>query len=145
VDEQTGIGLMPEFLGHMNGWKEIVGQIAAVHASLPIAEQGRAAILLPDYGMAAAVDILGVPIGLPHAISGHNSYWMWGPGENDFEVAIIVGWPEPQLRSWFEEVTFAGSTYCKYCLPYESDRPIWIVRRPRLPVRELWSQLKLFG
>ena len=145
VEEKTGIGLMPEFLGHMNGWQEIVGQIDAVQTSLPLAEQSRVAILLPDYGMAAAVDILGKPLGLPPATSGHNSYWIWGPGESTFDVGIVVGAAEPQLRMWFEEVIYSGKTSCRYCLPYENDRPIWIVRRPKVPVRQLWARLKLFG
>jgi hypothetical protein len=145
VEERSGIGLLPEFLGHMNGWTEIVDQINAVYTSLPLDERSRAAILISDYGMAAAVDVLGRSLGLPRALSGHNAYWMWGPGENALGVAIVVGLPEPKLREWFEEVNFSGRTRCKYCLPYESDRPVWIVRRPRLPVRQIWAQLKLFG
>ena len=145
VEERTGIGLLPEFLGHMSGWRQLVDQIASVHARLPPGDKERAAILLPDYGLAAAVDVLGRPLGLPPALSGHNAYWMWGPGNASFEVAIIIGVEEPQLRKWFAEVTYAGTTHCTYCLPYESDRPIWIVRHPKVAVRDMWAQLKLFS
>jgi hypothetical protein len=142
AEEKSGIGVMPEFLSHMNGWQEVVGQIATVHSRLPPAEQKRAAIVLPNYGIAAAVDILGKPLGLPPALSGHNAYWTWGPGANTFEVAIVVGASETQVRSWFEEVSGAGRTSCRYCAPYENDQPMWIARRPKLTVQQIWAQLK---
>ena len=38
------------------------------------------AIFTGYYGEAAALGVLGVGYHLPPVLSGHNAYWMWGPG-----------------------------------------------------------------
>ena len=35
--------------------------------------------------------MLGRRLGLPRAMSGHNSYWLWGPGDFDGSVLIMQG------------------------------------------------------
>ena len=61
------------------GWPMFVRQIADVAATLPPAQRSHLVIFTGDYGAAGAVDLYGGRYGLPHAISGHNSYWWWGP------------------------------------------------------------------
>jgi MFS family permease len=143
-EERSGVGTLPEYLAHMYGWETIVATAKDVHDSLPEAERGRAVILAPNYGVAAAIDVLGRGHGLPPARSGHNSYWLWGPGAAPWDVVIAIGMPEEQLRSWFEDVTRAAETDCGYCMPYENHRPVWIARRPRVPLSVIWAQLKTF-
>ena len=63
------------------GWQSLVRQIAKVSATLPAAQRAHLVIFTGDYGAAGAVDLYGGRYGLPHAISGHNSYWWWGPGD----------------------------------------------------------------
>ncbi|MCH7666153.1 MAG: hypothetical protein IH936_09545 [Acidobacteria bacterium] len=31
---------------------------------------------------------------------------------------------------------------CRYYMPYEDDKPVWIARGIRKPLAELWSELK---
>ena len=61
------------------GWPSLVGQIATIANRLPVAERANLVIFTGDYGAAGAVDLYGAGFGLPHAISGHNTYWWWGP------------------------------------------------------------------
>ena len=50
-----------------------------VFPSLPADDQKRVTIYCSNYtAKASAINFLGR--GLPNVISGHNSYWMWGPG-----------------------------------------------------------------
>ena len=51
-----------------------------VYNSLPPEERARTAIFSNGWGEAAAVDFMVRTYGLPQAISKHNSYWIWGPG-----------------------------------------------------------------
>ena len=52
---------------------------AAVYDRLPAGERAHAVILGRSYSDAGAVDLFGPRYGLPHAYSGHNTYWWWGP------------------------------------------------------------------
>jgi hypothetical protein len=47
---------------------------------LPPEDQEKAAIFTSNYGEAGAIHFYGRDYGLPEPISGHNNYWMWGPG-----------------------------------------------------------------
>jgi hypothetical protein len=144
AEERNGVGPLPDFLSHMCGWEEIVAAVTKAHAGLAAEERPRAAILAPNYGVAGAIDQLGGRYGLPPASSGHNNYWLWGPRGGDGDPTIVVGRSEAELRRWWADVTRVGVTECDYCMPYENGQPIWVARRPRAPLRELWSDFKYF-
>jgi hypothetical protein len=143
-EEKSGIGTLPEYLAHMCGWESIVATAKRAYESLPAAERDKAMLLAPNYGVAAAIDRFGRDQGLPRAASGHNSYWLWGPGSSSGEVAVAIGVSEEQMRSWYDDVVQAGETDCGYCMPYENHRPVWIARRPRVPLSVIWAQVKMF-
>ena len=143
-EEKSGIGMLPEYLAHMCGWESIVATAKRAYDSLPAAERDGAMLLAPNYGVAAAIDRFGRDQGLPRAASGHNSYWLWGPGPNSGDVVVAIGISEEQMRSWYDEVAPAGETDCGYCMPYENHSPVWIARRPRVPLSVMWPQVKLF-
>jgi hypothetical protein len=83
-------------------------------------------------------------LGLPPALSAHNSYFLWGPGDWDGEVLIVIDDDRETLLGLFEEVELAGRTDCTDCMPYEDDLPIWVCRRLKLPVAELWPRIKRY-
>ena len=58
---------------------------------LPPDERAQAVFFAPNYGEAAALDIYGPALGGPPAISGHNSYFLWGPRGASGEVVITLG------------------------------------------------------
>jgi 4-amino-4-deoxy-L-arabinose transferase-like glycosyltransferase len=60
------------------GWENQVAVVARVYHALPERDRTRAAILAGNYGEAGAIDFFGRAYGLPEAISGHHSYYMWG-------------------------------------------------------------------
>jgi Dolichyl-phosphate-mannose-protein mannosyltransferase len=144
AEERTGSARVPEFLAHMCGWPEIVETVVGVYRQLPAEDRERVAILAPNYGVAGAIDRLGRPRGLPRALSGHNSYWLWGPQGARGDVLIVIGGGEARLNEWFAEVTHAADTHCDYCMSYESHRPVWVVRKPRQTLEALWPRLKFY-
>lgn len=92
---------------------------------------------------AGAIDVLGAKVGLPHAISGHNSYWYWGMGSYDGEVLIMVGGDTEEETPFFESVERVGTTPdSKYTMPYERNRPILLCRKLKIPLREAWDRSK---
>ena len=72
-------------------WLVLAAQVAEVYRTLPADEQKEAVFLGNNYGEAAAIDVLGRPLGLPPAVSGHNNYFLWGPQGHDGSVVIRLG------------------------------------------------------
>jgi hypothetical protein len=143
-EERRGTSRFPEFLGHMDGWPEIVDEIADVYGGLPEVERNHAAILAPDYGMAGAVDLFGRVRGLPPALSAHNSYWSWGLRGQHPETFIVIDRTDKLLKRWFTDVHRAGETRCDYCMSYDNHQPIWIARGLRLPPGVWWAAMQTF-
>jgi hypothetical protein len=61
------------------GWENQAAVVARVYNGLPEADRERATILAGNYGEAGAIDFFGPRYGLPKSISGHHSYYVWGP------------------------------------------------------------------
>jgi hypothetical protein len=128
----------------MFGWKEKAAAVAEVFGRLSPAEKEKAAILGLNYGRAGAIDLFGSRFGLPPAISTHNSYWLWGPGEATGELVIIMGGEREEWEQRFASVEEAGRAGCRHCIPYERDLPIWLCRDLEAPIEEVWRQAKVF-
>jgi hypothetical protein len=144
TEERKELSELPQFYADMHGWQSIVDTVADVYDTLSPEEQEVAAVFTGNYGEAGAIDLLGRKHGLPVAVSGHNNYWLWGPRGRTGEVAIGIGGSREYLEDIFEEVELAARTDCGYCMPYENDQPVWVCRRLRAPIKELWPELKHF-
>jgi hypothetical protein len=132
-------------LGGMLGWPHVVGQIADVFHSLPTDEQPSAVILTGNYSEAGAVDFYGSERGLPQAISGQNSFWLWGYGDPSPGATVLaVGLPSAFVHRYWGAVSRA-TTLGNGPVPidpHERGRVVWICRRQRLPWSVLWPLTK---
>jgi hypothetical protein len=137
-------GRLPQFFADMHGWQELVDEVARVHDALPEEDRRVACVFASDYGQAGAIDVLGRAHRLPPAISGHNNYWLWGPRGCTGEVVLVLGGERARLEEVFERVEQAGTFVCAgdLCMPYENHLPIWVGRKPRVPMARLWPGLK---
>jgi hypothetical protein len=142
ADERHRMGRLPQHFADMHGWPGLAATVAAVHRTLPPEERARACIFGQNYGEAGAIDFFGPRLGLPKAISGHNSYFLWGPRNCTGDIVIVIGDDRESLAEVFEDVEQAATFRCANCMPYESNLPIWIVRRMRFPMAEIWPQTK---
>jgi hypothetical protein len=142
--ERKELSELPQFYADMHGWESIVETVAAVYRSLPPADREKAAIFTPNYGVAGAVDLLGRRYGLPRAISGHNNYWFWGPGEFTGEVVLVFGGSRQDWEPIFDSVEAGAVTDCGYCMPYENNNPIWVGRGLIEPLSVRWERTKHF-
>ncbi len=140
--ERKEVGPLPQHFADMFGNEELVEVVAAVYDGLPEGERERAVIFGMAYPQAAAVDFFGPRRGLPKAISGHNSYWLWGPGEKSGEVMIVIGIEEATLREFFDQVELAAVARHRYAMPWRNNLPIWICRSPKAPLAEAWPRIK---
>jgi hypothetical protein len=140
-EERQKMGPLPQYQADMFGWKEMAEEVARVYHTLPPQDQARACVYGQNYGEAGAIDFFRPKLGLPPAISGHNSYWLWGPG-NCGQVLIVIGGNPDDARKVYGEVTPAGKTFHPYAMPYENNRVIWICRQPKVNLKSVWPRVK---
>jgi len=126
------------------GWEEMVAKVAQVYASLTPEERARCGIFASNYGEAGAIDHYGPRYGLPRAVSGHNSYFLWGPGTRGVDILITVGEDREDVEKSFQHVVEMDRTHDEWCMPYEDDRPIFLAREPRFPLAEIWPHTKKY-
>ncbi len=144
AEERHELGRLPQQYADMHGWQELAANLAAVYHALPAADRERACIFVRNYGEAGAVDVLGAPLGLPRAISGHNSYYLWGPRGCSGDVVIALGGGRADYDSVFAAVEQAGVHTCTDCMPYENNLPIWVLRGARVPFTQIWPRVKRY-
>jgi hypothetical protein len=140
--ETREVAELPQNFADRFGWENMVATVARVYRDLPAEDRSRACIFTGNYGEAGAVDFFGEEYRLPEAISGHNSYYVWGPGDCTGEVIISVGVPRGDLETVFGRVEQKATIRCEYCMPDEDDLPVYVCRDPRASLQELWPQVK---
>ena len=142
VGERLQLGALPQYYADMFGWPEMAARVAAVYRSLPPEDRARAVFYGENYGEAAAIDVFGRRLGLPPAISGHNQYFLWGPRGHDGSVMIIVGGDPHHYAELFGRFDVAGHIDAPYAMPYETGRPIYVLRDMKTPLQTLWPTVK---
>ena len=88
--ENHRLGPLPQIFADQFGWEEMAATVARVYNSLPPEVRARTAIFAQTYGQAGAIDLFGPKYGLPPAISGHQSYFLWGPRGYTGESMIVM-------------------------------------------------------
>jgi 4-amino-4-deoxy-L-arabinose transferase-like glycosyltransferase len=141
---QQTAGSFPQYLGDRFGWDTMTATVARVYARLPASERAQACIFTDNYGEASAISFLGTQYHLPRVISGHNNYYLWGPGRCTGAVIITVGLTLSDNQRSFANVVQAGMITCQYCMAYENDLPVYVCTQPKLPLREAWQRVKHF-
>lgn len=145
TDERKSVGRLPQFYADMQEWRGLAEAVGAAAALLTDSERRRACVFGQNYGEASAVEYFGPELGLPPAISGHNSWFLWGPGSCSGEVLLVLGDHRERLGELFESVELGATFECRDCMPYEDDLPVWIARRPRADIATLWPRIKNYS
>lgn len=135
----------PQTIADRFGWDNLVKTVAEVYNGLSPDEQKDCGIFAGWFGSAGAIDLLGPQYGLPHAVSGHLTYYLWGPGDNSWDVMIYVGGDYTMAKYFFEEVTVKATVISDYTMPYNTNLPILVCRSPKMPVDKIWEQLKNYN
>ena len=137
--EVSHTSAMPQLFADQFGWEELVQQVAQVYHSLPPEEQKKTAIYCGNYGEAGAIDFYGPKYGLPHAISGHQNYFLWGPGNATGESIILVG-DDPEPEMWQSLRVVAEHSH-PYGMPDENG-PIYHGRGLKMGIARVWPSVK---
>jgi hypothetical protein len=132
-------------LGDTVGWPQLTSAVAAQDADLVRAGQPPTSIFTGWYGEAAALDVLGSGDHLPPVLSGHNAYWMWGPGQASDRTVLVVDALGP-LRPYFASCKLLTT----YSAPYRVQNdwtgiPIGLCTGPVAGWPVLWPHLRHYG
>ena len=144
VEEQTDFGAMPLHFALRFGWTEILTALDVANTSLTPREQERAVVFGDWFGDTGAINFHGPARGLPPAITGHNNYWIWGPIEGRGDVVIAIAPDDSMLSEHFASVVHTADVDCRWCLPYVDRLRVYVAREPRVPLDEIWAELKHF-
>ena len=145
TDERHEVGPLPQFFADRFGWREMTAEVARVYSALPEAERARTLIVTANYGEAGALNHYGSALGLPPAVSQHNNYYLWGPGDIAGVTTVITVGMEPEGPAQaFASVEAAGRVVAPYAMPYETEHPILVCRGWKLEPQEAWRRGRHF-
>jgi hypothetical protein len=130
----------PPTLSGRLGWDGLVQDVAAVYDALPAEDRAIAGIYTDWYMSAGAIDMLGPQYGLPHAVSGSLTYYLWGPGYS-WEVMILVGGRTNDAGVFFEECELKHIAEHDLSQPVEEPY-IYVCRKPKVPADVIWGGMK---
>jgi hypothetical protein len=133
-------GPLDQRLGDQFGWPELTDEVAQIYQALPPGERADTAIYAANYGEAGAINQLGPARGLPPALCAHQAHSFWPPPERDYSTFICLGCDEGLSRV-FESVQVAAVHHSPWGMA-EENRPIYLCRRPKRSIRDLWPRLK---
>lgn len=139
--ETHRLGPLPQIYADQFGWEEMAANVARVYNSLPPEIRVKTAIFGQNYGEAGAIDLFGSKYGLPPAISGHQSYFLWGPRDYTGESVIVMAGQQQDLEQRFASVEKIASVSHPYSMPYEHFG-VFYCRGPKQTLQEIWPQVK---
>jgi len=145
TSEKNKMGRLPQHYADMFGWEGMVLEIAKAYNSLSPDEKSKCVILMGNYGEAGAVDFFGRKSDLPKAICGHNNYWLWGCRKSHGEVVIRLGGDISELQEVYNEVIQTGIFRNQYCMPYEDNQAVYILKNRKVPLYTEWEEFKVYN
>lgn len=133
---------LPQWYADQFGWREIVEETAVAWNRIPPQQRAGCGIFAQDYGQAGAIDFFGPHYGLPPALSGHQTYFLWGPRGYSGNCLIVLGDRPERLHELFDGVEYVGtSADNRYAL--ETGIAVHICRGAKFgTLQQVWPALK---
>jgi hypothetical protein len=141
--EHRRTSALPQLFADRFGWPEMAQAVARAYHAIPAPERERTAVFGQDYGQAGAIDFYGPKLGLPKALSGHLSYWYWGPRGYSGATMLVMGDRREVLEEKFERVEKVGSVSHPYAMASQ-QWDLFLCRDPKgwTNLAEIWPQLR---
>ena len=133
--------VLPQHYADQFGWEEMAAMTAQAWSRVPAAERRDCGIFAQDYGQAGAIDFFGPRFGLPPALSGHQTYFLWGPRNYSGNCLIVLDDKKERLDQLFDKVEYVGTSDNRYAL--ERNIPVFLCHGAKFgSLAKLWPQLK---
>jgi 4-amino-4-deoxy-L-arabinose transferase-like glycosyltransferase len=141
--ENHRLGPLPQLFADQFGWEEMAAAVAGAYNGLPPEVRTKTAIFGQNYGQAGAIDLFGPKYGIPQgsAISGHQSYYLWGPHGYTGESMIVLDDRPERLAEIFTTYRKVVQISHPYSMPYQHF-DVYYCEGMKQPLSKLWPQLK---
>lgn len=141
TEKSHAAAALPQHYADQFGWEEVTAVTAQAWNRIPANERSGCGIFGQNYGQAGALDFFGPRYGLPPALSGHQTYHLWGPRGYSGNCLIVVGDRPERLNQLFETVEYVSRSDNAYAL--EGHIPVYICKRAKFgSLAEIWPKLK---
>jgi hypothetical protein len=123
------------------GWEELVSKVAEVYDGLRPEDREKAVIWTSLFNEAGAIDLYGPRYELPHAVSGHLQYYIWGPGQKSWDIVIAVTSDLSRISQCYWEIekkAYVGNRFW----PYGDYICVCRVRQNSMSKEVIWLRLK---
>jgi len=133
---------LPQWYSDQFGWKEIADATVVAWNRIPPEERADCGIFAQDYGQAGAIDFFGRAHGLPGAMSGDRTYWLWGPRGYSGNCMIVLDDRKEVLEQYWNQVEYVGTSAANdWAL--EQQIPVFIGRGKKFDSwAKVWPHLK---
>ena len=133
---------LPQWYSDQFGWQEIVDETAVAWNRIPADQRKDCGIFAQDYGQAGAIDFLGRRYGLPQSLSGHQTWFLWGPRGYSGNCMIVLDDSRTRLGELWEHVEYVGTSADNpYALEKQID--VYICHGSKFgTLPQLWPQVK---
>ena len=112
---------LPQWYSDQFGWEEIVDETAIAWNRLAPEERKDCGIFAQDYRQAGAIDFLGRRYGLPASLSGHQTWFLWGPRGYSGNCMIVLDDRREKLEQLWQHVDYVGTSAAS---PYALEQQI---------------------
>ncbi len=131
-------------VGNTVGWPQLAQTVAAQDAALARNGERPTSIFTGYYAESAALDVLGGGYHLPPVLSGHNAYWMWGPGQASDRTVLVVD-ALGQVRQYFAECRLLTTWNPPYHVNNDwTGIQIGVCTGPTASWHSLWPHLRRY-
>ena len=135
----------PSLFSDMLGWHDFVREVGTAYRSLTPEERATTAVLVDNYGEAAAIDLYGHAYDFPRALSGQNQYYLFGPTPDATSTNLLrVQYDVDALRPYCDSVRILGTTHSPYARSFENGMTIAFCTRLHPALSKVWPSLKRF-
>jgi hypothetical protein len=133
---------LPQWYSDQFGWKEIENEAAVAWNRIPADERHDCGIFAQDYGQAGAIDFFGRRDGLPPALSGHQTWFLWGPRGYSGDCMIVLDDRKEVLERLWERVEYVGTSADNpYALEKQID--VFLCKGTKFgTLTQLWPKVK---
>jgi Dolichyl-phosphate-mannose-protein mannosyltransferase len=133
--------LLPQHYADQFGWEELTAKTAEAWLRLTPQEKNDCGIFAQNYGQAGAIDFFGRRYGLPTALSGHQTYFLWGPRGYSGNCMIVLDDDRETLSQLFDQVELVGTSDNPYAL--ERNITVWLCKGAKFgSLEQLWPKIK---
>ena len=133
---------LPQWYSDQFGWKEIADEAAVAWNRIPADDRHDCGIFAQDYGQAGAIDFFGRRDGLPPALSGHQTWFLWGPRGYSGNCMVVLDDRREVLERLWEHVEYVGTSADNpYALEKQID--VFFCKGAKFgTLAQLWPRLK---